>query len=91
MSIEMPGFKPRHEVKAMLDDADVLRTVDYRYGWRYGRYSGSADGGDSGRDLRVVSTVHSGIPELVEAGKSAGWCRKTMRRRWRPRLAEFGG
>ncbi|WP_235786558.1 glycosyltransferase, partial [Salmonella enterica] len=70
--IEMPGFKPSHEVKAMLDDADVfLSAVDYRYGWRYGRYSGSADGGD-GVGIPVVSTVHSGIPELVEAGKS-GW------------------
>lgn len=52
--IEMPGFKPSHEVKAMLDDADVFAAVDYRYGWRYGRYSGSADGGDGGRDSRGI-------------------------------------
>ncbi|KSB82160.1 hypothetical protein LFZ30_09685, partial [Salmonella enterica subsp. enterica serovar Moscow str. SA20061414] len=33
--IEMPGFKPSHEVKAMLDDADVFfAAVDYLYGWQ---------------------------------------------------------
>lgn len=32
---------------------------------------GGADGGDGG-GYSVISTFHSGIPELVESGKS-GW------------------
>ena len=40
-------------------------------GRRYGRHSGGANGSDGGR-IPVVSTLHSGIPELVEADKS-GW------------------
>ncbi|QMI05673.1 colanic acid biosynthesis glycosyltransferase WcaL [Citrobacter sp. RHB25-C09] len=70
--IEMPGFKPSHEVKAMLDDADVFLLPSIT----------GADGDMEGIPVAlmeamavgipVVSTVHSGIPELVDAGKS-GW------------------
>lgn len=70
--IEMPGFKPSHDVKAMLDEADVFLLPSIT----------GADGDMEGIPvalmeamavgLPVVSTVHSGIPELVEAGKS-GW------------------
>lgn len=58
--VEMPGFKPSHEVKAMLDDADVFLLPSVT----------GADGDMEG--IPVVSTLHSGIPELVEADKS-GW------------------
>lgn len=70
--IEMPGFKPSHEVKAMLDKADVFLLPSIT----------GADGDMEGIPVAlmeamavgipVVSTVHSGIPELVDAGKS-GW------------------
>lgn len=70
--IEMPGFKPSHEVKAMLDEADLFLLPSIT----------GADGDMEGIPVAlmeamavgipVVSTVHSGIPELVEAGKS-GW------------------
>ncbi len=65
--IEMPGFKPSHEVKAMLDDADVFLLPSVT----------GADGDMEGIPVAlmeamavgipVVSTLHSGIPELVEA------------------------
>ena len=68
----MPGFKPSHEVKAMLDDADVFLLPSVT----------GADGDMEGIPVAlmeamavgipVVSTLHSGIPELVEADKS-GW------------------
>ncbi|EMW52193.1 colanic acid biosynthesis glycosyltransferase WcaL [Escherichia coli] len=70
--IEMPGFKPSHEVKAMLDDADVFLLPSVT----------GADGDMEGIPVAlmeamavgipVVSTLHSGIPELVEADKT-GW------------------
>ncbi|MED9848073.1 colanic acid biosynthesis glycosyltransferase WcaL [Escherichia coli] len=70
--VEMPGFKPSHEVKAMLDDADVFLLPSVT----------GADGDMEGIPVAlmeamavgipVVSTLHSGIPELVEAYKS-GW------------------
>ena len=70
--VEMPGFKPSHEVKAMLDDADVFLLPSIT----------GADGDMEGIPVAlmeamavgipVISTVHSGIPELVESGKS-GW------------------
>ncbi|BDZ92784.1 MULTISPECIES: colanic acid biosynthesis glycosyltransferase WcaL [Escherichia] len=70
--VEMPGFKPSHEVKAMLDDADVFLLPSVT----------GADGDMEGIPVAlmeamavgipVVSTLHSGIPELVEADKS-GW------------------
>ncbi|CAM6450945.1 colanic acid biosynthesis glycosyltransferase WcaL [Citrobacter sedlakii] len=70
--IEMPGFKPSHEVKAMLDETDLFLLPSIT----------GADGDMEGIPVAlmeamavgipVVSTVHSGIPELVEAGKS-GW------------------
>ncbi|EHT5192079.1 colanic acid biosynthesis glycosyltransferase WcaL [Escherichia coli] len=70
--VEMAGFKPSHEVKAMLDDADVFLLPSVT----------GADGDMEGIPVAlmeamavgipVVSTLHSGIPELVEADKS-GW------------------
>lgn len=70
--IDMPGFKPSHEVKIMLDQADVFLLPSVT----------GADGDMEGIPVAlmeamavgipVISTVHSGIPELVEAGKS-GW------------------
>ncbi|WP_039058594.1 colanic acid biosynthesis glycosyltransferase WcaL [Enterobacter sp. Bisph1] len=70
--IEMPGFKPSHEVKAMLDEADVFLLPSIT----------GADGDMEGIPVAlmeamavgipVVSTVHSGIPELIDAGHS-GW------------------
>ncbi|HFK7157288.1 TPA: glycosyltransferase [Escherichia coli] len=70
--VEMPGFKPSHEVKEMLDDADVFLLPSVT----------GADGDMEGIPVAlmeamavgipVVSTLHSGIPELVEADKT-GW------------------
>jgi colanic acid/amylovoran biosynthesis glycosyltransferase len=70
--IEMPGFKPSHEVKAMLDDADVFLLPSVT----------GADGDMEGIPVAlmeamavgipVVSTLHSGIPELIDANES-GW------------------
>lgn len=70
--VEMPGFKPSHEVKAMLDEADVFLLPSVT----------GADGDMEGIPVAlmeamavgipVVSTVHSGIPELIDAGRS-GW------------------
>nr|VUD24625.1 colanic acid biosynthesis glycosyltransferase WcaL [Salmonella sp. NCTC 7297] len=80
----MPGFKPSHEVKAMLDGADLflLPSITGTDGDMEGIPCG-VDGGDGGGDS-VISTIHSGIPELVEAGKSGWLVPETMRRPWRP-------
>lgn len=68
----MPGFKPSHEVKAMLDNADVFLLPSVT----------GADGDMEGIPVAlmeamavgipVVSTVHSGIPELIDAERE-GW------------------
>ncbi|KAF1367956.1 colanic acid biosynthesis glycosyltransferase WcaL [Yokenella regensburgei] len=70
--VEMPGFKPSHEVKAMLDAADVFLLPSIT----------GADGDMEGIPVAlmeamavgipVVSTLHSGIPELIDANQS-GW------------------
>lgn len=70
--VEMPGFKPSHEVKAMLDAADIFLLPSVT----------GADGDMEGIPVAlmeamavgipVLSTVHSGIPELIEPGHS-GW------------------
>ncbi|VTP71046.1 colanic acid biosynthesis glycosyltransferase WcaL [Leclercia adecarboxylata] len=61
--VEMPGFKPSHEVKAMLDAADVfLIAVSHRYRWRYGRDPGGADGGDGGGDPRCLHRFTAAFP-----------------------------
>ena len=70
--VEMSGFKPSHEVKAMLDDADVFLLPSIT----------GADGDMEGIPVAlmeamavgipVLSTVHSGIPELIDSGHS-GW------------------
>ena len=70
--IEMPGFKPSHEVKAMLDEADIflLPSVTGADGDMEGIPVALMEAMAVG--LPVVSTVHSGIPELIDADRS-GW------------------
>ena len=70
--IEMPGFKPSHEVKALLDEADVflLPSITGSDGDMEGIPVALMEAMAVG--IPVVSTLHSGIPELVEADKS-GW------------------
>lgn len=70
--VEMPGFKPSHEVKAMLDDADVflLPSVTGTDGDMEGIPVALMEAMAVG--IPVVSTVHSGIPELISPGYS-GW------------------
>ncbi|QCT22041.1 colanic acid biosynthesis glycosyltransferase WcaL [Jejubacter calystegiae] len=70
--VVMPGFKPNHEVKAMLDEADLFLLPSVT----------GADGDMEGIPVAlmeamavgipVVSTLHSGIPELIDANRS-GW------------------
>ena len=68
----MPGFKPNHEVKAMLDQADLflLPSVTGEDGDMEGIPVALMEAMAVG--IPVVSTVHSGIPELIDAGES-GW------------------
>ena len=70
--VEMPGFMPSHKVKAMLDEADVFLLPSVT----------GADGDMEGIPVAlmeamavgipVVSTLHSGIPELIDSSES-GW------------------
>lgn len=68
----MPGFKPSHEVKAMLDQADLflLPSVTGEDGDMEGIPVALMEAMAVG--IPVVSTVHSGIPELIDADES-GW------------------
>ena len=68
----MPGFKPSHEVKAMLDEADLflLPSVTGVDGDMEGIPVALMEAMAVG--IPVVSTVHSGIPELINPGES-GW------------------
>ncbi|RKQ40745.1 colanic acid biosynthesis glycosyltransferase WcaL [Enterobacter sp. R1(2018)] len=68
----MPGFKPNHEVKAMLDEADLflLPSVTGEDGDMEGIPVALMEAMAVG--IPVISTVHSGIPELIDAGHS-GW------------------
>ncbi|CCJ85101.1 Colanic acid biosynthesis glycosyl transferase WcaL [Cronobacter dublinensis 582] len=68
----MPGFKPSHEVKAMLDEADLflLPSVTGVDGDMEGIPVALMEAMAVG--IPVVSTLHSGIPELIDAEKS-GW------------------
>ncbi len=70
--VVMPGFKPSHEVKAMLDEADVfvLPSVTGADGDMEGIPVALMEAMAVG--IPVVSTVHSGIPELIDADKE-GW------------------
>ncbi|MBA7944172.1 colanic acid biosynthesis glycosyltransferase WcaL [Citrobacter sp. RHBSTW-00271] len=70
--IEMSGFKPSHQVKEMLEQADVflLPSVTGIDGDMEGIPVALMEAMAVG--IPVVSTVHSGIPELVESGRS-GW------------------
>ncbi|ALL94201.1 colanic acid biosynthesis glycosyltransferase WcaL [Escherichia coli] len=87
--VEMPGFKPSHEVKEMLDDADVFLLPSVT----------GADGDMEGIPVAlmeamavgipVVSTLHSGIPELVEADKSGWLVPENNARALAQRLAAF--
>ncbi len=68
----MPGFKPSHEVKAMLDGADLflLPSVTGVDGDMEGIPVALMEAMAVG--IPVISTLHSGIPELIDAEKS-GW------------------
>lgn len=68
----MPGFKPNHEVKVMLDKADLflLPSVTGEDGDMEGIPVALMEAMAVG--IPVISTVHSGIPELIDAGRS-GW------------------
>lgn len=68
----MPGFKPNHEVKAMLDKADLflLPSVTGENGDMEGIPVALMEAMAVG--IPVISTLHSGIPELIDAGRS-GW------------------
>lgn len=70
--IEMSGFMPSHQVKEMLDRADVflLPSITGTDGDMEGIPVALMEAMAVG--IPVVSTVHSGIPELVESGKT-GW------------------
>jgi colanic acid/amylovoran biosynthesis glycosyltransferase len=70
--IEMPGFMPSHQVKEMLEQADVflLPSITGTDGDMEGIPVALMEAMAVG--IPVISTVHSGIPELVESGKS-GW------------------
>lgn len=70
--VEMCGFRPGHEVKAMLDEADVflLPSITGEDGDMEGIPVALMEAMAVG--IPVVSTVHSGIPELIDDGKS-GW------------------
>ena len=70
--IEMSGFKPSHQVKEMLERADVflLPSITGTDGDMEGIPVALMEAMAVG--IPVVSTVHSGIPELVESGKT-GW------------------
>ncbi|ECY3258123.1 glycosyltransferase, partial [Salmonella enterica subsp. enterica serovar Alachua] len=87
--VEMPGFKPSHEVKAMLDDADVflLPSITGTDGDMEGIPVALMEAMAVG--IPVVSTVHSGIPELVEAGKSGWLVPENDAQALAARLAEF--
>ncbi|CAM6610494.1 hypothetical protein ESCOCK405M_22805 [Escherichia coli] len=88
--VEMPGFKPSHEVKMLLDEADVFLLPSVT----------GADGDMEGIPVAlmeamavgipVLSTVHSGIPELIDSGHS-GWWRSTTPRRWRTSCNHLAG
>jgi colanic acid/amylovoran biosynthesis glycosyltransferase len=87
----MPGFKPSHEVKAMLDEADVFLLPSIT----------GADGDMDGIPVAlmeamavgipVVSTVHSGIPELIDAGESGWLVPENDAASLADRLSAFGG
>ena len=70
--VEMCGFCPSEVVKTMLDDADLflLPSVTGTDGDMEGIPVALMEAMAVG--IPVISTVHSGIPELVESGKS-GW------------------
>lgn len=71
-SVKMPGFKPQDEIRQALNEADIFLLPSKT----------AADGDMEGIPvalmeamavgLPVVSTVHSGIPELIENNVS-GW------------------
>ena len=88
--VEMPGFKPSHEVKAMLDEADVFLLPSIT----------GADGDMEGIPVAlmeamavgipVVSTLHSGIPELIETDRSGWLVAENNPEALADRLATFG-
>lgn len=87
--IHMPGFKPSHEVKAMLDEADLflLPSVTGVDGDMEGIPVALMEAMAVG--IPVVSTVHSGIPELINAGESGWLVPENDARTLADKLAEF--
>jgi colanic acid/amylovoran biosynthesis glycosyltransferase len=88
--IEMPGFKPSHEVKALLDEADVflLPSITGTDGDMEGIPVALMEAMAVG--IPVVSTVHSGIPELIDAGRSGWLVPENDAEALAERLASFG-
>lgn len=70
--IIMPGFKPSHEVKAMLNNADLflLPSVTGTDGDMEGIPVALMEAMAVG--IPVISTLHSGIPELID-NEASGW------------------
>lgn len=70
--VEISGFKPNHEVKSLLDLADIflLPSLTASNGDMEGIPVALMEAMAVG--IPVVSTRHSGIPELITHGKS-GW------------------
>lgn len=68
--VELPGYKSRHEVQAQLQEHEILFTPSQTAanGDMEGIPMVLMEGMASG--MPVLSTRHSGIPELVEHGKS---------------------
>lgn len=80
--IEMPGFKPSHQVKEMLEQADVflLPSITGRDGDMEGIPVALMEAMAVG--IPVISTVHSGSRSWSSRVNQAGWHRKTTRRHW---------
>ena len=68
--VHFAGWRPQHEVRDIMDDADVLvaASVTAASGDQEGIPNAVKEGMALG--LPVLSTLHSGIPELVDDGVS---------------------
>ena len=81
--VEMPGFKPSHEVKAMLDDADVFLLPSVT----------GADGDMEGIPVALMEAMAVAFrwfllciaeyQNWLRPTNPAGWCLRTMLAHWR--------
>ncbi|ELW37760.1 glycosyl transferases group 1 family protein [Escherichia coli 95.0083] len=78
--VEMPGFKPSHEVKAMLDDADVFLLPSVT----------GADGDMEGIPVALMEAMAGWFLLCIAEYRNwwrltnpAGWCLRTMLAHWR--------